>query len=438
MKSVKELLERGSNPITLMETFIAHARISEPKFHTLLYYDEESVKKQVKEAKGPLQGLPVVISDVIQWRGTPSTFGSILLKNHLVEEDAPEVKRLKEAGLTLFGKGNVGEFGLGFETDSPLMTPSLNPINPFYTLGSSGGGVAAAVASGLVPWAIGTDVSGALRAAASCTGLFALLPSRGRIPLVRRHLLPYTEQMFYRKGPIAKNLYDLALLFNYLVEKGPDYTKCLSKKGGSLKIAASPDLGFLPLDKQVKEKFEQTIQRFKSLGHNVELVALPFSNDLIEHFKELFATDRALLIAQLLDDHGENQKSLTPTTLKWIQLGHSISGLRYSLALIFQGWLQETLNNLFNKYDLLLTPALPTPPWKRGQPPAAIEGQPLDPYAGLWAFLFPFNMLGHPALVFPSGFSDSGLPIGMQLVAPHFYEERLLQVVNFDVATQGK
>lgn len=390
------------------------------------------VHKNPVVQEGPLQGLPIVISDAINWAGAPTTYGSLLLKDHMSHEDALETARLKKAGLTLIGKGNMSEFGLDFETTNQLIGPTLNPLDRSLSCGGGASGVAAAVAAGIVPWGVGTDISGGMRVGASLMGLLSLLPTRGRVPIVRRHLLPYSERMFFRKGPIAKDIYNLALLFNYLAAYEPrdplspnrpipDYTQCLNEKPGRLTIGYSADLSFLTVHPEVQQAFEMAIQRFEKAGHTLKKVPLKLSPDLFLHFKEIFGVDRFLLISQMLDAQGEKQKLLSPRTCEWLTLGKEVSGVRYALALTFQGWLEETINTLFQDYDLLLTPALPLPPWPAGHTP-----QTDDPLVGLWAFLFPFNMSGHPTLVFPTD-----ALIGMQLVAPPFQEERLLQTYKF-------
>lgn len=435
-RSATELIKLVHSKAISSEEIVKEAVLTakkiEPSIHSLIHFDP---KQPV--SKGPLGGIPIVISDALSLQNTPLTWGSLLFKDHISKQSGEEVQRLIDDGATILGKGNISEFGLSFETANALMPPTKNPLNTLMSPGGGASGVAAAIAAGIVPWGVGTDVSGALRLGASCMGLLGMIATRGRVPIVRRHLLPYTEQMFYRKGPLARTPQDLALLLNHLAgtspndpcsskELPPDYTQCLQKKPPKFKIAASLDLGFIPVHPEVKEVFEKTLAKLANLGHTIEEAPIRLSPDLLAHFKDIFATDRYLLIGKLLGDSEESEKKLLEQTLHWMRIGGQVSGVRYALALTFLGKLQEAFEKLFTSYDLLVTPAISTCVWPLGEHPET----GLDPDLGLWAFLLPFNMSGHPSLVFPGGKDSRQMPVGMQFCAGRFQEEQLLQAVK--------
>lgn len=420
MKTATELLK--TNPKDFIRQAIARAKKTEPLYHTLLHFNEAKILEEAKTIDGPFKGLPIVISEALPQKGTPATYGSHLLKDNISAIDAPEILRLKALGLVPFGKGNVSEFGLSFETENGLAPPTKNPLNPVMTPGGGASGPAAAVASGIAPFALGTDVSGALRVGASLTGTFGLLPSRGQMPIVRPHLLPYTERMFYRKGPIARTLEDLKLLWDALASE--KYTKT-----GPYHIASSLDFGAFAVSPEVAEVFRATENALQKAGHKVTRAQLKLPRDLLSHFKAIFSTDRYLLISQVMGENLDLMQKMRPETLRFLDIGSKTPAVRYALALTFQGWVEETFEQLFSTYDLLLTPALPVPAWPLGEVPTKVNGIPLDPELGIWEFLLPFNMSGHPALVFPCGLDPRGMPIGMQLAAPRFHEALLFNAL---------
>ena len=441
------LAEKTISCLDLTKLFLNRIEKLNPKFHAFLYIDKkgaleaaERVDRNPSERKF-LSGIPSIIPDVLHMVNTYTTFGSKVFEEHKDLDDSIEVSLLKNAGSIILGKGNVAEFGLSYDTINYKGEISKNPWNLNFSPGGGGAGTATAVATGFAPLAIATDFNGSLRISASFCGLHGLMPTRGRVPIVRKHLLPFTERMFYRKGILSRNTRDLTMLLNVLAhpdERDPhccsdvhrDYEECLNDNPQRLKIAYSPNLDFIPVDPCVQKEVESGVDQLRTIGHHVEEVKVPIGQDVLAHFMHLFTTDRYLMVMKYIDQHPEVFQLLHDETKDWLKFGHEVTGVQYSLGISYMGELTEALDSFFQTYDFILTPAAPIPSFPLGHPPSHINGQPTHPYVGLWGFLIPCNLTGHPAICIPCGKSPDGIPIGMQLIGRHYSEGLMLSVSN--------
>lgn len=446
----KMLVEKKISCLELTDFFLKRIEEKDPDLNTFLYIDTEGARGHAKEVdaliqKGetdkPLLGLPCVIPDSLNMKGAPTTYGSRIFKDKVQDEDAPEICHIKEFGAVILGKTNIAEFGLSNETINRLRDPCRNPIHVEYSPGGSAGGTAASVAAGLAPIALGTDFHGGVRLSSSFCGVPGMMPTRGLIPNVRRHLLPFAERMFYRKGITARNVADIAHMLQVLVEydsRDPtcraqshqNYDECVSVPPETLKIAFSPKLDFLPVEKEVLDGVTRGAKQLEELGHTVEEVEIGLEPDVLSHFQNLFAADRYVLIMNLLHEHPERFDLLADETKEWLRFGNDVTGAQYSMAVTYMANLGDRLNDFFKKYDVLITPTSSVAPFKIGQVPTEVNGMPIRPFVGHWGFLVPFNMSGHPAMVLPCGTSAQGLPIGMQLIGPQFSEGMLLALAS--------
>lgn len=375
--------QRKITSLDLTNLFLKRIEEVNPELNAFLYVNAEEARDYSKKVDSmvsqgdfskPLLGIPVVIPDALNMKGAPTTFGSLLLKDSIAQEDAIEISLIKEAGAVILGKANVAEFGLSYITKNRLRPPSKHPLNPLYTPGGPNGGSAVALASGLAALAMATDIGGSLRLISSFCGLIGLMPTRGRVPNIRKHLLPFTEQMLYRRGAIAKNAHDLALMFQVLAmpdrrdhlcspTQAEDFQQAIENKGKKLKIAWSPDLGFLSADQDVLACTDEAIKTIKSMGHDIETVDINLTEDVFSHFKHILAADHYALIMELLESRPQDQDLLTDYTKEWLKIGDKVTGVQYSLGYAFTGWLQEEIDHLFQKYDILLTPIAPVAPF---------------------------------------------------------------------------
>lgn len=426
----EKILKGELSALELTNNFLEVIEEKNPSTNAFLSIDKEGAQKAAKEVDEvekhpfPFLGIPMAVPDVLDMKGLPTTFGSLLLEKNIAEEDSEVVANLKANGAIIVGKTNVAEFCLSYETENQLREPCRNPLNRKYTVGGGTGGAAIAVATGQVPVALCTDYCGALRMSSSFCGMWGLVPSRGLIPTTSEWLLPYSERKFFRKGAIARCPEDLALVLNALTDR--DYIEALKKSPKRLKIGWSPNLDFLPVSPEVLRVVREGAALFEDLGHVVEEVSLGLDADVLSHFLHLFAVDRYLVIMRLLQDHPEGFDCLMDNTKEWLRLGNEVTGGQYSMGITEKEYLKRKLEKVFNTYDMILTPTVPVPPFPAGHPPSVVEGKFIKPYVGLWGFLAPFNMSGHPTMTMPCGKDMKGLPIGMQLVGRPFSEGDLL------------
>lgn len=441
----------------LIEFFLHRLRHANHSLHAFLYINEQDAIEQAKKAdallqeKGfclPLLGLPVVVPDVLNMKGVPTTFGSLLLAETPSKDDAIEISLIKQAGAIILGKTNTAEFGLFPETVNRLSPPSCNPLNPLFSPGGPNGGSGVAVAARLAPIAIGTDICGSLRMTSSFCGLEGLIPTRGRFPTVRDYLMPFSERMFYRKGIIAHASEDIALLLNILdaedtrnpsVTAHPhmDFRKELEQPVGRLKIGWFSQLGGIPADPEVIHAIEQAMHFMEEQGHQVEMIDPGIDQDLFPHFLDILASDRYVMIMEMLEHVPHGIDLVADYTKEWLRIGDHVTGAQYSIAETYMEWVQETMAELFKKFDLIASPTIPAAPFPIGNPPQAINGIPLNPQLGMWPFTCLHNICGNPAITIPWGMSGDKLPIGIQFAA-HYWEEKILLQVAREMETGAR
>ncbi len=382
------------------------------------------------DIRGPLEGIPVSIKDLSPTRGIRTTFGSRVYEHHVPDEDAPIVERLKASGAVLLGKTNTPEFGWKSPTDNPLFGPTRNPWNLERTAAGSSGGTAAAVASGMGPIGTGGDGGGSIRQPASFCGIVGLKPTFGLVPMYP----PSVVGTFVSEGPMSRTVRDAAMMLNVIA--GPDYRDIFSAPGPKLdyvaacdggirglRVAWSPTLGYAAVDPAVREITERAARRFAELGCVVE-EADPGWSDACELFHVLFYGLVGGEVSRLLP---EWQGRLDPGLEQIVERGRHLSAFDVAHAQALRNELQRTAGRFFQVYDLLLTPTMTLPPFGLGIDfPAEVGGQPV--HGMQWtAFTFPFNLTGNPAASVPAGWTNDGLPVGLQIVGRRWEDATVLR-----------
>jgi amidase len=373
------------------------------------------------EPLGPLHGAPVSIKDVIYTRGIRTTGGSRLFAETVPTEDAVAVARLKARGLVVLGKTNTSEFGHKAITDNPMFGPTRNPWNLMLTPGGSTGGGAAAVASGLGPLALGTDGGGSLRIPAAWCGVYGFKPSYGRVP--QHPGFPGWDHVSHI-GPIARTVRDAAALLDIVAgtddrdrESLPDaatsFLEACEQPVRGLHVAWTADLGGgMVVDPGVREVCEDAAAEFESIGCHVEVV-----NPGWENIEDAFTTTVAAQFHTAWADHAERSESLMdPTLVRFIRRGAGVTTREYLAARtrVTTYWLE--VRAFLERFDLLLTPTVAVPPFPVGaRPPRSIAGEAVS-VLGWMPFTYPFNLTGQPAASVPVGFTEDGLPVGLQIV----------------------
>jgi amidase len=422
------------------------ARIAErnPELNAIVSLDEDRARDGAKQADealargdhvGPLHGLPFAFKDTHLVAGWRTTFGSPLFKDFVPDRDELIVERVRAAGVVVIGKTNVPEFAAGSHTFNTLFGTTLNPVDPSRSAGGSSGGAACALASGMVPLADGSDMGGSLRNPASFCGVLGLRPSLGRVPQ-----WPLYNQWESTSvgGPMARNAGDLALLLSVMA--GPDQRAPLALGDPGivfappvagdltgLRVAVAPDLGGqLEVDTEVAAVVEASGAVFEGGGATVD-AAYPDLTEGDDTFRTLRAWHFQATFGQLLAEHPDFKASLADN----IRAGEHLTGADVARAYTQRTTLSERMREFFTDHDLLVLPTSQVPPFPADQEyPAEINGRPMATYLDWMRSCYLITVTGCPAISVPFGRTPDGLPVGVQLVAPHGAERLLLEVAG--------
>lgn len=379
---------------------------------------------------GPLAGLPVGIKDMSDVAGMVTTFGSRLHESDPpAETDCPEVAALRSAGAIVVGKTNTPEFAWSGYTNPPLFGPCRNPWNTERTPGGSSGGSASAIASGMVPIATASDGGGSIRIPANFSGLYGLKPNLGRLGN------PKAEgwQFLSVSGPLTRTVEDAALLLDVtagpvagdpfaLPPAGVIFSDAMGDEAWKGRVLACPTLGWGILDPATERVVNSAIDRLGEIGADVEEIDQVFA-DPAQWWITLAASDGAYSQGDDIDKHAD---LYDPQLFMQFQLGRSVSRESYQQALTKRFEFTRALDELLGAETLLVAAVTAVPAYAaEGPHPTEIAGQPVLPTG--FTKTYPFNFTGNPAASIPCGLTADGLPVGLQVVAPRFREDLLLQ-----------
>jgi amidase len=398
-------------------------------------------RKAAGEALGLLHGLPIAHKDLADTAGIRTTLGSTLMSDRVPTRNALVVERAIDAGAVTMGKTNTPEFGAGSQTFNDVFGPTLNPYDLTRTCGGSSGGAAVALASGMVPLADGSDMGGSLRNPASFCNVVGLRPSPGRVPAwPKAH--PWSH--LSTEGPMARTVDDVALLLAAQAGDDPRSPIALETPGGffappigeptsKLRIAWAPDLGGLPIHADVTSALAHVPAVFEGLGHQVE-PACPDLSEAGDVFDTLRAWSFALGHGDLIDEFGEKMKA----TVQWnVQRGRELLMQDHQNAWKVRAQLYQRTVDFFQDYDFLLAPVAQVPPFPiETEYITEINGVELQTYIEWMRVVSDVTIMNVPAISMPAGFTDDGLPIGLQIVAAPRADLALLEVAKqFETAT---
>ena len=382
---------------------------------------------------GPLHGVPIAIKDLTPTKGKRTTMGSYIREHWVPDHDAIIVERLLGAGAILVGKTTTPEFAHTFVTESPLWGVTRNPWNPDHTPGGSSGGGAAAVATGCVPLAEGSDMGGSIRTPASFCGLVGLKPSFGRIPF---EIFPSVFDQTCHFGPLARTVDDAALFLS--VTQGPDERDPQSFAGplvldvpvsrdvSGLKLAFSPDLGYCVVDSEVEANARQAIESLRQAGAEVAEIDAGFTQD----FEQAGWAHWDVYYAALLGDHlAQWRDRMDPRLVGMVEAGLSMSAVDHKKLEFAQTRLWQRLRPILASYDALLCPTTALPAPRLDASGADFGRTDADGrYHGL-ELTFPFNLASRcPALSVPTGFTANGLPTALQIVGRRHDDTGVLRI----------
>ena len=433
--------ERIENKETEVQAFITT---------TLEDAEKEAKKIDSNPRKGKLAGIPIGIKDNLCTNGVKTTCASKMLENFIAPYDATVVEKLKEEQIISLGKLNMDEFAMGSSTENSAIKITHNPWNLNKVPGGSSGGSAAAVAADLVPWALGSDTGGSIREPASFCGVVGLKPTYG---LVSRYGLVAFASSLDQVGPITKDVKDCAMLLNVIAghdekdstsynKEKVDYTSSLKNDVRGLKIGVPKEFFGEGINGEVKAKLEEAIEIYKKMGAIVEECSLDVSKYALATYYIIACAEASSNLGRFdgirygyrakdykdLNDLFRKSRSegFGPEVKRRIILGTYVlsSGYYdayYKKAQQVRTFVRKEFEKNFEKYDVLLTPVVPTVAFDIGSK----TSNPLEMYLADICTVS-INVAGVPAISVPCGVDKQGMPIGMQLIGNKFQEETIL------------
>ena len=380
---------------------------------------------------GPLAGLPVAVKDLVDVAGLPTTRGSPIFRNAVADHDDLVVQRMRAAGAVIVGKSNVPEFGAGSHTFNTVFGVTRNPWDLGRSAGGSSGGGAAALTSGMVAVADGSDYGGSVRNPPNFNSVVGLRPTPGRIPKVPAGDPWETLSVL---GPMGRTVADAALLLNVIAGPDPRDPTAICEDPASFanvrpadlkgcRVAYSPDLGMLPVEPPVTAAIERALPLLSDLGCGVES-AHPDLSGGAEAFDVIRALRFAADHAETLRDH---RAQLKDTVIWNIERGLALTVDQVLRAQELRAAQFQRMSEFLDRFDVLILPVsqvLPFPvevDWVR-----SIDGVPMATYIDWMQSCSLITMTSHPALSLPCGFTPEGLPVGAQIVGRYRGEAELL------------
>ena len=432
---------RRVSAIEVLEAYLAQIESHNPSLNAIVTIDAEQARKRAQEADealargelwGPLHGVPFTLKDCHSTAGMRTTAGFPKLADYIPQADSTVTARLKAAGGILVGKTNVSELLVDIQSNNPIFGRTNNPWNVERTPGGSSGGAAAALASGMIAFDVGSDLGGSIRLPAHWCGVFGLKPTENRVSLAG-HIpeppgSPRSVRLMAAIGPMARSIEDLALL--YAIIAGPDgrdmevqpvpVDPVPSIELKALRIAFAPTFADFPVSAEIRAAVEALAHQLDSAGAVVE-AALPAVD-----FHQQLSAGRAL--SEMMTGAFQRDSPEPPVTLA-----------AYLEALHHRDQAITAWERFFDAWDILVCPPSMTTAF-----PHCEEGSPLQVDGGAveyWmgnAHCKIFNYTGHPAVVLPYKLDHDGLPIGIQIVGARWDESRLLAIAKAITDITGK
>ncbi len=453
------LKSRQVSSVELTRVCLERIQKVESKIRAIVTLSEELAYQQAREADkliangnmNPLTGIPALIKDNMCTKGISTTCSSRMLQNFVPPYDATVVEKLNNCGMVMIGKANMDEFAMGSSTENSALFVTHNPWDLSRVPGGSSGGSAAAVAADEVIYALGSDTGGSIRQPAGFCSVTGLKPTYGRVS--RFGLVAFASSLD-QIGPLTKDITDCALVMNAIAgydprdstsvpQPTPDYTQCLIDNLKGLRIGVPKEYFVEGMQAEVETAVQAAINKLKELGAIIEEVSLPHTRYALAVYYIIAPSEASANLARydgvkygFSVKEAENmwdamektrQYGFGPEVKRRIMLGTYALSAGYYDAYYLKAQKVRTLirqefDQVFEKYDALVTPTSPTVPFKIGEK----VDDPVQMYLSDVCTL-PINIAGVPAISIPAGFAD-GLPIGMQIIAKPFAEETILKI----------
>jgi len=445
IKDAREKLDRKEiSSVELTKVFLENIKKHNESLNAFLAVTEDEALRNAASAderiangeSTPMLGIPVALKDLFQTKGIRTTAGSKVLENYIAQYDGTVVKKLKAAGAVLLGKTNLDAWAHGSSGENSDFGPTKNPYNTDFVPGGSSSGSPVAVASEMALAASGTDTGGSIRLPASFCNVVGLKPTYGR---VSRYGVIAMASSLDSIGHFTKTVEDNAMYLQITAGHDkmdattphvevPNYTKNINTGVKGLRIGVPKEYVIEGLDPKVKDMIEETLKWYEDEGAEIINISLPHTSYAIEVYYIIQTAEVSSNLARYTGiRYGKDRSYFSDEAKRRIMLGTYVLSAGYydafyKKAMQVRTLLKNDFEEAFKKIDVMITPASPTLPWKLG----AKTDDPLAMYLSD-IFTVHANLVGVPGLSVPVGIID-GLPVGMQILGPHFSEAKLFQV----------
>ena len=453
MRSAKELSksfrEKSASPVDFVADLLRRIEGPGKELNCFITVLRDPALRQAEDSerryrdgspRGPLDGVPIALKDLIYINGVRCTAGSKILADNVAAYDSPVAARLKAAGAVLIGTTNLHEFAAGVTGENPHFGPARNPWDPRRMTGGSSSGSAASVSAGLVPCAVGTDTGGSVRIPSGLCGVVGLKPTYGLVS--RLGVIPLATS-FDTVGTITTCASDAAILLSVLsghdpedittvAADVPDYAAEMEAPAGGLRVGVPRRHFHENVDSAVESAFDRFLEKLSRCGNTVTEVELDGAELVEGCWRTIRMAEATAFHKKWLDEapgaYGEDVRAL-------LEQGRGVAAVDYVNAQNLRPTLMQRFSQSMRDVDAVAVPTTSTTAPLIGEKSVMVNGKDTDVRSALIRLTLPFNVVGFPTVSVPAG-TSGGLPVGAQLVAQPFQEAKLLRLVA-SVETQG-
>jgi len=434
----EQLRKKRLSPVELTKACLTRIEQLNPTLNAFITITSDSALATAREAeaeiqrghwRGPLHGIPIALKDLFDTAGVRTTAASGVFKDRVPTQDAEIVRRLKAAGAVILGKLNMHEFAYGASSVISYFGPVRNPWNRGYSAGGSSAGSAVAVAAELCYCAIGSDTGGSIRQPAAYCGIVGLKPTYGRVST--SGVIPLSWSLDH-VGPMTRTVTDAALTIDVIASYDPDSTPVqdLGKPTSSLKLGVPRALFYEGLHPEIQSAMETALSVLQKLTSTPREIEIPPVNDIA------LVVQRTEAYTYHWEYFSQTPELYHPDTLKRLKSGKEITTAEYDSARRKFDDLRRSASNLFKTVDLIVTPTTPVPPFTISELLADLDQLRAKELITV-RNTRPFNLLGLPTISIPCGFTQSGLPIGLQISGKRGDEATVLRLAHaYERATE--
>jgi len=437
-QTITKLSQRECSAVELTQHFLKRIERHNPLLRAFIYVDAEHALEQAQtiddkraqmQALGPLAGVPIAVKDLFSVMNQPTTYGGQHAMTALAKSSAAVIVRLQQADAIIIGKTNLHEYAYGTTNENPHFGTSRNPWNRNKITGGSSGGSSIAVVAGLASAALGTDTGGSIRIPAALTGHVGLKPTYDLVS--RSGVFPLAPSLDH-VGPMTKNCADASLLLQVMAGADGDasstsgYRYSIVKPKQPYRIGIPKRFFYDRCQQRVMQVIQSTLQKLErhSQFSFVE-VDMPLIDSVPDMQNYTISCEAYAIHSEWIS---ESPNLYGQDVRERLLQAAEVPGYKYVMAQTFREKFRQSVAHLFKNIDVLLTPTTPLVATDIGQPTFQVRSQQLVVKAHLTRYTNPWNLSGLPALSLPCGMSSDGLPVGLQLIAPQFEEQKLLSV----------